>query len=186
VLLNTTNISKWLTVIANLGVLIGLILVSYELNQNSKLARAALINDGSGFENQFWADVMGDAPTSVIAMAVECPERMSYADYMAMDAYLFTSLNIVYRNYELAQEGLFTQSDWKKDVEGYTHWYLGNDFGRAWWSKEGQFFFDENFSNHVGKQLKGDGSDSLGYWRQIRAEIDAARNANPPISSPCQ
>ena len=77
---------------------------------------------------------MGDAPTELIAKSVECPEKLTYADFIALDAYLFTSMNIVYRNYELAKEGLFTQSDWKSEADDYVHWYLGDTFSRTWWN----------------------------------------------------
>lgn len=180
------DLSKWMTVAANVGVLAGLIVVSYELNQNTKLARAALINDGNAFENALWADMMGGEPSDVIAMAVECPEQMTYADFMAMDAFLFTSMNIVYRFYEIAQEGLFTTSDWKTEVENYAHWYLGNEFGRSWWEKEGKSFFALEFSEHVDKQLASEAKDSFAYWQTVRSGIASVDGAAALVSRPCR
>ena len=43
--MNTKNLSQWLTLGANLGVLIGIILLVAELNQNSTLMRAQIFND---------------------------------------------------------------------------------------------------------------------------------------------
>ena len=43
--MNTKNLSQWLTLGANLGVLIGIILLIAELNQNSTLMRAQIFND---------------------------------------------------------------------------------------------------------------------------------------------
>ncbi len=89
-------------------------LVLFEINQNSQLARMALVNEGNISNNQFWAHLMGETPTDVIALAVECPEAMTYGDFMAMDAYLFVGMNFLYRNFELAQEGIFTDEDWQE------------------------------------------------------------------------
>ena len=81
-----------------------MVLVAYEINQNSQLARTALVNEEFASSNQFWADLMGETPADVIAMAVECPEAMTYSDFIVMDAYLFTGINLLYRDFELAQE----------------------------------------------------------------------------------
>jgi hypothetical protein len=43
--MNTKNLTQWLTLGANLGVLIGIFLLIVELNQNSTLMRAQIFND---------------------------------------------------------------------------------------------------------------------------------------------
>ena len=102
--LNFDRTNRWLTPLANIAILAGLALVAYELNQNSSLARMALVNEGNLVQNEIWANLMGEFPGEVIARATECPGEMTYADFMAMDAYLFTSMNMLYRDYQLAQE----------------------------------------------------------------------------------
>ena len=60
-----------------------------------------------------WLSLAADA----IAISIEHPEKMTYADFMAVDAWLYSSMNLFYRNYELAQEGLFSERDWQAGVE---------------------------------------------------------------------
>jgi hypothetical protein len=115
--LNTDNLSRWISAAANIAVLAGLVLVAVQINQSSSLARTALINEGNVVSNQIWANPDGRSPGQVIARAIECPERMTYADFMAMDAFLFSNMNMLYRDYQLTQEGLFTSSDWKASVD---------------------------------------------------------------------
>ena len=176
--MNTTKLSPWLTIIANLGLVAGMVLVAYEINQNSQLARSALVNEGNIASNQFWENLMGETPTDVIALAVECPEAMTYSDFMVMDAFLFTGMNLLYRNYELAQEGIFTDEDWKEVVEVYAAWYLGNPFGRAWWDDEARHFFAVEFADHVDKQLEGTVKDSYAYYLSVRTHLLGPGNAN--------
>jgi len=38
---------SWLSIVANIGLLTGMGLVAYEINQNSRLARMALVNEGN-------------------------------------------------------------------------------------------------------------------------------------------
>ncbi len=169
--MNLPKPKSWVTLLANVGLLAGMVLVAYEINQNSQLARSALVNEGNVASNQFWANLMSENPTDVIAMAVECPEAMTYSDFMAMDAFLFTGMNILYRDYALAQEGIFTEEDWQESVEAYASWYLANSFGRVWWHEEAQYFFADDFVKSVNKQLKGTARDSFAYWLEVRARL---------------
>jgi len=170
-ILNSAKISSWLTIVANVGLLVGMALVVYQIDQNSQLARMALVNEGNVASNQFWANLMGENPTDVIAMAVECPEAMTYSDFIAMDAFLFTGMNILYRDYALAQEGIFTEEDWQESVEAYASWYLANSFGRVWWHEEAQYFFADDFVDHVDLQLQGPARDSYAYWLLVREQL---------------
>ena len=162
---------SWLSIVANVGLLAGMGLVAYEINQNSQLTRMALVAEGNVASNEFWANLMGETPADVIGMAVECPEAMTYSDFIAMDAYLFTGMNFLYRNFELAQEGIFTVEDWQESVEGYAAWYLGNPFGQAWWDEEGRYFFADDFVKHVDKQLEGTVRDSYSYYLGVRTRM---------------
>jgi hypothetical protein len=179
--LNLPKPKSWVTLLANVGLLAGMLLVAYEINQNSQLARIALVNEGNVASNQFWANVMGENPAQVIGMAHECPEAMSYSDFFAMDAFLYTGMNFLYRNYELAKEGIFTEEDWQKQVEVYTNWYIGNQFGRAWWHEEGRYFFEEDFVNHVDKQLEGTVKDSYDYYVAVISRVMGPDNYDKAV-----
>jgi hypothetical protein len=164
--------NRWLTPLANVAILAGIALVAYELNQNASLARMALVNEGNLVQNQLWADLMGEVPGEVIARAIECPEEMSFADYVAMDAFLFSSMNMLYRDYQLAEEGIFTEEEWKRLVDTYAAWYLGNAFGRAWWDEEARNFFPSEFVSHVENQFESmQGRDSYSYWLKLRSRL---------------
>jgi len=170
--LNLDRLNRWLTPLANVALLAGLVLVAYELNQNRALARMDLVNEGNVVQNQIWANLMGEVPGDVIARAIECPEEMTYADFMAMDAFLFTSMNTLYRNYELAEEGIFTAEEWRQSVETYASWFLGNPFGRAWWTEEARTFFPSEFASYVDEQVSSaEGRDSHAYWLKVRSRL---------------
>jgi hypothetical protein len=113
--------------------------------------------------------------------SVECPGELTYGDFMALDAFLFTSINLLYRDYQLAQEGFFSESDWKRSVDTYVHWYLANPFGRAWWDEEAKGFFPEEFAAYVGNRLdSASGRDSHSHWLAIRARVTGEDPAGPP------
>ena len=106
---------------------------------------------------------------------------MTHDDFLALDAYLFTSMNMLYRDYQLAQEGLYSESDWKGTVATYVHWYLGNPMGRAWWEEEARAFFPEEFANYVDEQLgQNGGRDHRAYWLAIRNRVVGGDGPAPP------
>jgi hypothetical protein len=141
-----------------------------------------LVNEGNVVQNQIWANLMGELPGEVIARAIECPEEMTFADFMAMDAFLFTSMNTLYRNYELAEEGIFTTEEWRQSVETYASWFLGNTFGRAWWAEEARGFFPAEFARHVDDQISS-GEDSYAYWLKVRTRLLGSESSATPSSS---
>ncbi len=181
ILLNLDKLTPWLTIAANVGLLAGMVLVAYEINQNSQLARVTMVNEGNVASNQFWANLMGETPGDAIGMSVECPEAMTFSDWFVMDAFLFTGMNYLYRNFELAQEGIFTKEDWQEVVKGYTGWYLGNPFGRAWWEEEGRNFFADEFVDYVDMQLEGTVRDSHSYWLGVRGRLSGPGNSEDAV-----
>jgi hypothetical protein len=166
------RLHRWLTLVANIGILIGLVLVVVQIRQSTRLARTTHLTQGSDVANQIWASVAGNRVGDVLEKSVECPEELTYSDFMALDAFLFTSINMFYREYRLAQEGLYSQTDWHRMVDTYVNWYLANPFARAWWDEEGKAFFPDEFVAYVEERLdKSPGKDSHGYWLAIRARV---------------
>ena len=169
--MSAERISGWVSLITNIALLGGIALVAYEINQNSELVRVQLVNEGIRHSNEMYAMGMGDNPMEVIARAGECPETMNYADFIVMDAFLYTSINILYRDYQLAQEGIFTEARWKSGVDALAHWFLGNKFGQAWWDEEGRNFFEDDFVSYMDEVLERKGRDPLQYWTIIRSRL---------------
>ncbi|NJM35884.1 MAG: hypothetical protein HC850_15665 [Rhodomicrobium sp.] len=176
----TDRLFQWLGLLANVGVLLGLVLVIVQINQSTQLARAAYRNEGNVAWNQMWASMM-DGRLDAVSKSVECPNEMTHDDFLALDAYLFSALNMLYRDYQLAQEGLYTEDDWKRAVELYAHWYLANPMGRAWWDELARSFFPQEFSEHVDETLKRSGADHHAYWRAIRARAVSDAGDSPTV-----
>ena len=112
---------------------------------------------------------MGENPAVAVAKSIESPAEMNFADYIVVDSYLFTNVNLFYRNYELANEGIFNESEWQQMVDDFAPWFLGSTFGRAWWFGSGRTFFAPEFAVYIDKLLEGTaGEVSAAHWRQIR------------------
>jgi hypothetical protein len=178
--------SNWLAIGTNIAVIIGLLLVVLVLDQNSKLARIGLINDGNATENQLFQALMENVPRSIIAKSLECPEKLNLSGYVVLDSYLYTGMNLVYRNYELAKEGFFEEKDWKSEVDKYAHWYLSGEFGEAYWENVGRDYFDVEFSAYVDSLLARPGVDMNGAWQKVAAVLPSRKGIALNVSTICQ
>ena len=151
------KMSRWLSIAANIGILSGLLLVSYELNQNTTLARIDLVSGANVYSNEVFAHTLGEEPAEIVARSFECPEKMEFSDCLIIDTWLYTTMYSFYCSYELAQEGLFSEQDWKASVERYANWYLATGFGQIWWNETGRHFFDKTFVEYADLQLEKGG-----------------------------
>ena len=166
------RLNRWLALAANLGLLAGLIMVALQLNQTSELARAQLINEGNIAVSQVWTGLMGEDSAEAIAKSIENPSEMTFADFMVVDAYLYTAMNIFHRNYRLAHEGVFDPTDWQQAIDSTATWFLGNAFGRAWWEEEARDFFEPEFVAYIDQHLaRTSDGDSEFYWLKIKTRL---------------
>ena len=131
-----------------------------------------MINEDIIARNQIWSLVLGEDPAVAVARSIESPAEMNYADYIVVDSYLFTTMNLFYLKYKLANEGIFEESEWQQTVDRFAPWFLGSTFGRAWWHGSGRHFFAAEFSDYVDKVVKGSPEeDSIAHWNRIRVLV---------------
>ncbi len=86
--MNLEKTSRWITIIGNAGLLLGVVLIIFQINQNSELVRGQL-------DHAMWTDrlnlrlaLMGENPAAAIATAIENPSALSLEDTRVLNAYL--------------------------------------------------------------------------------------------------
>ena len=78
--MDADRVNRWLTLGANIGTLIGLILVGFEIKQNSTLVRAQVV-DSNFSDQQTWAlSQVGEDSATVWAKSVEDPGSITLTD----------------------------------------------------------------------------------------------------------
>ncbi len=131
--MKSERINSWLSLGANVGVVVGLILVAYQINQEAELNRAQLFSDVTTSMNEFNQALMGDSPLEVVAKSIENPHELTLAEMQIMDAYLISAINEIRRLEFLRQSGL----DVEGSMEGIHAYYFGTDYARAWFQEYG-------------------------------------------------
>ena len=169
--MKSKKLNTWLTLGANVGVLIGIIVLIFELNQNTDHLRLQLMDEINA--RQFGQNIvfLNENPAPVIEKSLVEPENITYSEYRIMDAYLVNAVGGWEDRYFLYEAGLVDVNDWKTKVEQEASWYFGNRFGKSWWENSGRYIFETEFADHVDQVLTTIGDeDSYQFWLKTRIE----------------
>jgi len=173
--MKSESINRWLTLGANVGILIGLVLVIVEIRQNSDLVRLQFINDDLLALAQTDTPMLGDNAADVMMKAMYNPEELTYADFRVIDAYLISKMDLIYRRYRLGQEGIIEADAWKKDPGFTFEWLFGNRVALLWWKYEGRVAYGMDtpeIVEFVDSRIEGiTESTSIRGWERIRSEL---------------
>jgi uncharacterized protein (TIGR02246 family) len=127
------NLNKWLQVSANIGIVLGLVLVGFQLKQNSELARIQLIYEESNRAIKLETEVVGEQAAEVWAKSIQSPEELTLAEIRIMEALLWSFMEQLRGTYRLAELGLLSDEDWRNRAESEVTFYLSDPYSRAWW-----------------------------------------------------
>ncbi len=125
-------LNSWIGVIANLGVIAGLILVAVQIRQNTEITKAQVANDWFMADMQLELAMMGENPAESWIKAVYEPGELDRRDAAILDRYFNYGVVQVQRLQRMHELGM-ADKQWTERI-GYLRWHLGNDVGRRWWS----------------------------------------------------
>ncbi len=133
--MSSNRLNNWLQIGANIGIIAGLVLVGLQLKQNSDLLRTQLLYEESGRFIASEQALFGEEPARIWAKSIERPRELTLEELRVVDAYLYATLEQWRATHMLAQHGLLDDTeDWQSRIRDEAAYFLGNEYGRAWWS----------------------------------------------------
>ena len=130
---DNSKLVNWLQVFANIGIVLGLVLVGVQIKQSSDLARIELLYEESHRFVEFETMVVGENGAAVWAKSLEQPENLTLEEVRIMEALLWSFIEQLRGTYRLAELGLIEEQDWRNRVENEVTFYLSDPYSRAWW-----------------------------------------------------
>ncbi len=122
----------WVQLLTNIAVVIGLLLLIYELNQSRELTRAQMVDgayDAAIFRN---LALIGESPEGAIARSLFHPEDVTEADAIVL-SHFYTALLISWlRNRDERGLGYFDREF--EEVIASEAYFLNSIPGRRWWA----------------------------------------------------
>lgn len=134
--MDTDRLNRWLTLGANLGVLIGLAILILELRQSSAIAEGQFYMNQVSLNETVELMMLGDSPAAVWEKSVFDPVSLSPADIRVMDAYLSSRLYVWSDILALERRGFLEPGSTATNIDGSIAYFFGNTFAQTWWSNE--------------------------------------------------
>ena len=130
------QLNRWLTLGANLGVVLGLIILIVELRQNSALSRAALEAD----KNNQLAVIELSLSTPAVAAALEKswrdPASLTFVEHRLLDGHLAAVMLQWDNMLQIESAGLVSRERVRRHIENSAPFFFGSPYGKAWFMGE--------------------------------------------------
>ena len=133
------DFGQTVSVLANLGVLAGIVLLVYELNLSRELARAQFVNDAIWRYQGIELSVLGSELPAAWAKSLSTPGSLTAAEIKSLDSFLVSYVVHWRRNWQLANEGYRDRAEVERLIRGDAAFVMGNRFAQLWWQEIGQF-----------------------------------------------
>ena len=174
------RVNSWLSLIAGTGMLAGLGLVAFELNQNTEQLRLQLIlqTNEKIYENN--RDLLGENPTPAIIKSITNPENLTYEEFLIADSYVLNLLGEWEDRFFIYENGLDSEQDWKRHIDVNIYWILGNRFAQARWHSF-KSVFEPEFAQYVDQALMTtDENGTYKDWLESGFSGGAENNESTP------
>jgi hypothetical protein len=164
--MKTESINRWLSLAANIGVMLGLVLVAYQIRQDVELTKVQLFSDATSSRKEWNQAMLGSDPMNVVMKSIENPSDLTLAELHVMDAYLVGAVNELRRLELLEAAGL----DVNAEVEGLHHFFFGSRFAKAWYE---EFRSPEYLPYYYDEQIrKMDDGWIESFFEQVNARLN--------------
>ena len=171
--MDTNKINQWLILGANVGVLVGLVLVVLEINQANVNTTAEMLTNYQ--DRWFELDLsMQDAEfAQAWAKAIERPDELTTSEMIQISGLLWAFLDQINAHSRLWELGVFDETAPSTEViiRGNANVFFGNAFAQSWWAENGHTF-SRDWVTILNEEIeKTPTSDDLETFERIRERI---------------
>ncbi|MFC2953534.1 hypothetical protein ACFOOP_16470 [Marinicaulis aureus] len=130
------HVNRWLTLAANIGVVIGLLILIIELRQNASLTRAAMEAEKNDRLASIELSLASPAAAAAWTKSIRAPENMSDAEIRIVESHL-VSIMLQWDNmFQMEAVGLASRERVKRHIQNSAPYYFGSNFAKNWWRNQ--------------------------------------------------
>ena len=133
-------ITDWIQILATIGVIVGLILVTIELRQNSRMARADMNSQMLIHQQTLYGALRDPDFALVFGKSLEQPDALLLEEILVMDGYYRDLLGLLIRERQMISRGIF-DDDSMYVARQVVSLGLGTEYGQEWWAQNKDGFF---------------------------------------------
>ena len=135
--MDTGKINQWLILGANVGVLVGLVLVVLEINQATVATKAEMLTSYQGRWIELNNSMQDLGFAGAWAKAIERPDELTTSEMIQVGGFLWAFVDQINLHQRLWELGVFDETvpPVEAIVIGNTRFFFGNAFAQSWWAE---------------------------------------------------
>lgn len=127
---------RWLTLGANIGVVLGLIILIFEVRQNAALTRAAMEQDKNNALAEIEFNISRPDISAVWVKAIRTPEALSDAEIQVAGSVLVAVMLQWDQMFQMQEAGLVSRARVRQHIRNTAPFYFGQRFAKHWWATQ--------------------------------------------------
>jgi hypothetical protein len=128
------RLNRWLTLAANVGVLLGLAVLIVEVRQNAALTRAAMDQQKNDLLAQIEFNIARPEMSAIWVQAIRTPEALSDTEIRTIDSLLISIMLQWDQMFMMQDAGLISETRVRQHIQNTAPFYFGSRFGKHWWA----------------------------------------------------
>lgn len=158
------SLNRWLSLMANIGVLIGILFLAIEFRQNSEYMALQL-----EFEQptqkifDINRDLQNPETARIVAKSIERPGELTFHEGLVASSFVLNMLNEWEDRYLIQKTGLKGEIHWQTHIEENIEWALGSQFAVEVYKSNVEAFEDE-FVEYVDGLLPEISQQATHWW----------------------
>ena len=129
----TDRLNRWLTLGANLGVVLGLIILIVEVRQNAALTRAGMESGKNDLLAQIELSLATSDAGAAWVKSIRSPETMSDLEIRMVESHLVALMLQWDHMFNMENSGLVSRAEARQHILNTAPYYFGSRHARNWW-----------------------------------------------------
>lgn len=134
--MNSDKINKWLTLGANIGVVLGLIVLIVEIRQNASLTRMSMHAAKNSLLANIELSLSEPMRATIWVKSYMAPEEMTDVDLRVVESYLVALMLQWDYMFQMEDAGLIPRADVENHIRNTAPFYFGSRFAKRWFERE--------------------------------------------------
>ena len=178
----TERVNRWLTLGVNLGVVVGLIILTIEVRQNAALTRVDMELRTNDLLAQIELSLANPGVSHAWVKSIRAPETMTDIEVRKVESHLAALILQWDHMLNMEDGGLVSRQRIRRHIENTAPYYLGSRLEKIWWRWQeagwnGTPMYD--MADPIIKSL--DEHFMLNYLNGSRLGSAESQPANPPV-----
>ena len=127
------RLNRWLTLAANLGVIVGLLILIVEVRQNADLTRAQMMANRDDLLVQIEMNLASPEISAAWVKSIRDPESLTDTEIRMVESHLVAMMLQWHYMFTMEEAGLTSRGHTRQHILNVAPYYFGSRHGKNWW-----------------------------------------------------